>query len=409
MRSLMRTLKSLIMPLLVLAAVIFGASTALSQGWDAGGSIGAEARIFSDDPAFAGQEDGVQTSIILEGDFRWRSADRRHQFVLVPWARIDAVDDARTHADLREGFYRFVGDELTVEAGLIKVFWGVTESRHLVDIINQTDGVEDSDGEDKLGQPAIRLTRQTGWGRLEAYLLPGFRERTFPGIEGRLRGPLIVDTDAPLYEHADQERHVDFAARWSHYLGDWDLGLAAFHGTSREPFFVPSTDGLRLRPVYTIISQVSADVQLTRGAWLWKGEAIVREGQGDTFAAFTGGLEYTFYGVTASGADLGLLVEYHSDGRDNDPSVAPPTAFDNDVFLGGRFAFNDMNDTSLLGGAIIDVENGSSAVLIEAERRLGTHIFVEIEGRFTANIDPADALAAVQDDNAVTLRITRHF
>ncbi len=409
MRSLMRTLKSLIMPLLVLAAVIFGASTALSQGWDAGGSIGAEARIFSDDPAFAGQEDGVQTSIILEGDFRWRSADRRHQFVLVPWARIDAVDDARSHADLREGFYRFVGDELTVEAGLIKVFWGVTESRHLVDIINQTDGVEDSDGEDKLGQPAIRLTRQTGWGRLETYLLPGFRERTFPGIEGRLRSPLVIDTDAPLYEHADEERHVDLATRWSHYLGDWDLGLAAFHGTSREPFFVPSTDGLRLRPVYAIISQVSADVQLTRGAWLWKGEAIVREGQGDTFAAFTGGLEYTFYGVTASGADLGLLVEYHSDGRDNDPSVAPPTAFDNDVFLGGRFAFNDMNDTSLLGGAIIDVENGSSAVLIEAERRLGTHIFVEIEGRFTVNVDPADALAVVRDDDAVTLRVTRHF
>lgn len=85
---------------------------------------------------------------------------------------------------------------------------------------------------------------------------------------------------------------------------------------------MPATDGLRLLPVYTIISQVSGDVQLTRGAWLWKGEAIVREGQGDTFAAFTGGLEYTFYGITASGADLGLLVEYHSDGRDNDPSVA---------------------------------------------------------------------------------------
>ncbi|WP_291843067.1 hypothetical protein [Maricaulis sp.] len=405
----MRTLKSLIMPLLVLAAVIFGASSALSQGWDTGGSVGLEARLFTEDPAFDGQEDGPQSSIIFEGELRWRSGDRRHQLVLVPRLRLDAVDDERSHADLREGFYRHVGDAFTLEAGLIKVFWGTTESRHLVDIINQTDSVEDSDGEDKLGQPAIRLTRQTDWGRLEAYILPGFRERTFPGREGRLRAPLVVDTDAPIYENDDEERHVDLAARWSHYIGDWDIGLAAFHGTSREPGFVPSADGQTLRPLYAIISQVSADIQLTRGAWLWKGEAIVREGQGDTFAAFTGGLEYTFYGVTASGADFGVLAEYHSDGRDSDPAVAPPTAFDNDVFLGGRLAFNDMRDTSVLGGAVIDVENGSSAVLIEAERRFGSHIVVEVEGRFTVNIDPADALASVRRDDAVTLRVTRHF
>lgn len=409
MNAVLRTLKSLIMPLLVLAAVIFGASTALSQGWDLGGSAGLETRLFTDSPAFDGQEDGSQNSLTIEGDLRWRSEDRRHQFVLVPRLRLDAVDDARSHADLREGFYRFIGDDLTIEAGLIKVFWGTTESRHLVDIINQTDSVENSDGEDKLGQPALRLTRQTGWGRLEAFILPGFRERTFPGREGRLRAPLVVDTDAPIYEHADEDRHIDLAARWSHYIGDWDLGLAAFHGTSREPGYIPSADGTSLRPVYAIISQVSADIQLTRGAWLWKGEAVIREGQGDTFAAFTGGLEYTFYGVTRSGADFGVLVEYHADGRDSDPAIAPPTAFDNDVFLGGRFAFNDMHDSSVLGGAIIDVGNGSSAVLIEAERRFGTHIVVEVEGRFTVNIDPADALASVRRDDAVTLRVTRHF
>lgn len=405
----LRTLRSLVLPALILMAVVgLAHATAHAQDWDTGGSAGLETRIFLDDPAWPGQSDDVQSSIILEGDFRWRSEDRRHQLVVVPWARIDSTDDERTHADLREGFYRYIGDTFTLETGLIKVFWGVTESRHLVDIINQTDLVEDSDGEDKLGQPALRLTSQRDWGRLEFFVLPGFRERTFPGRDGRLRGPLPV-TQAPLYEHADEERHVDLAARWSHFLGDWDVGLAAFHGTDREPVFAISDSGDSLHPLYRIITQLSADVQLTRGPWLWKGEAIVREGQGDTFGAFSGGLEYTFYGITASGADFGVLAEYHLDGRDSDPAIAPPTAFDNDIFLGGRLALNDINDTAILGGAVIDTENGSTAALIEAERRFGSYIFLELEGRFTLNVDERDALFPADRDDALTLRLTRHF
>ena len=41
--------------------------------------------------------------------------------------------------------------------GAAKVFWGTAESRHLVDIINQTDAVEDIDEEDKLGQPMVKV------------------------------------------------------------------------------------------------------------------------------------------------------------------------------------------------------------------------------------------------------------
>ena len=48
--------------------------------------------------------------------------------------------------------------------GVGKVFWGVTESQHLVDIINQTDLVENIDTEDKLGQPMLETTWLQNWG-----------------------------------------------------------------------------------------------------------------------------------------------------------------------------------------------------------------------------------------------------
>jgi len=44
--------------------------------------------------------------------------------------------------------------------GINSVFWRVVESNHLVDILNQTDLIEDIDGEEKLGQPMISLSTQ---------------------------------------------------------------------------------------------------------------------------------------------------------------------------------------------------------------------------------------------------------
>ena len=91
--------------------------------------------------------------------------------------------------------YLHIDDGWDLTAGFDKVFWGVMESSHLVDYINQTDAVEDVDGEDKLGQPMLHLGLQRDWGDLNFFYLPYFRERTFPGRHGRLRAFLVVDTD----------------------------------------------------------------------------------------------------------------------------------------------------------------------------------------------------------------------
>ena len=84
---------------------------------------------------------------------------------------------------------------------------------------------------------------------------------------------------------------------------------AAFSGTSREPRFAPSGDVSSLRPVYDQIDQVGIDLQYTKDAWLWKLEAIVRDGSSHSFAAAVGGFEYTRYQVRGSSADVGLLLE----------------------------------------------------------------------------------------------------
>ncbi len=391
-----------------------GAAAQDTSSWRDGlafsASVGAESRIFFNDPASPRQfSDVTQNSLILNGDAAWESQDRRHFVYVSPFARLDDRDDERTHFDLREAYYQWAGDAFEARVGVGKVFWGVTESRHLVDIINQTDLVENIDEEDKLGQPMVELSTLRDFGEFTFYILPGFRERTFPGPRGRFNLPLPVVDEAAEYESSAENRRVDVAARYSHYFGDWDVGLSVFHGTSREPRFLIAPEGDGFIPFYDVITQAGADVQYTQGPWLLKFEGIVREGQGDVFAATVTGFEYTFFGVTDSGADLGVLAEYLYDGRDEDPAVAPFTVTQNDLFAGARLALNDAQDTSVLAGGVADLETGAMALQVEAERRVGQNWFAEVEGRFFVNVEDDDPISTFARDDALILRLTRYF
>ena len=286
------------------------------------------------------------------------------------------------------------------------MFWGVTESVHLVDIINQTDFAGDIDGEDKLGQPMISFTFLRDWGEVSAFVMPYFRERTFAGADGRVRSPLLVDTDSSLYGSSMEERHVDLALRYSHYIGNVDIGLNAFSGTSREPRFVPSSDGQSLLPVYDQIDQLGVDLQYTKDAWLWKLEAIARDGYSHTFAAAVGGFEYTLYQVSDSSADVGLLLEYQYDGRNE---LEPVTVANNDLFVGTRLALNDVQDTAVLAGFSYDIDTGETFANVEAERRFGKGWFAELRVRAFSGAKPGDSTYFLQKDDYVQLNFSRHF
>lgn len=399
---------------------------ARAEGIEFGGEIAGELRLFPSEGRYPGQFERFQPSLVLEPDLRWSSADGAHAVVFLPFARLDGQDGERTHFDIREGYYRYVADAgWSLTLGLAKVFWGRAESRHLVDIVNQTDAVEDIDEEDKLGQPMANLALVGDWGKVDLFVMSGFRERTFAGKRGRPRFGLVIDTDEAIYEADARRKAPDFAIRYGRAAGDWDFGVSAFYGTSREPRFAVDPAAPRLVPVYDRIFQASLDAQLTTGAFLWKAEALLREGQGDLFFAAVAGFEYTLYQVFGSGADLGLLAEYHYDGRDdgfriesfsNGPlagpapvAEAPFTIFDNDVFAGARFALNDVQDTALLAGLVIDAEDGTIAASAEASRRIGQRWTAEIEGRFFGNVDPGNIADAFRDDDFVTFRLTRYF
>ncbi|MEM9555957.1 MAG: hypothetical protein AAGC60_17000 [Acidobacteriota bacterium] len=414
-----------VVPSLVVAACVALAWLAAAPGaaaagdgdgarWEWSGFAGFELRGFASSGVFDGQDDDVTASVVLEPEL-YRELDNGDALIARPFLRLDSADDERSRLDLRELYWQRVGDGWELDIGLRKVFWGVTESVHLVDIVNQTDAVEDPDGEDKLGQPMIRLGLTRPWGRLQLFVLPVFRERTFAGTDGRLRPRLPVDTDAARYESSAEESHVDVAVRYSRVVGAVDLGVSYFRGTSREPLLVVEDGGgtPTLVPLYLQIDQVGLDVQATLDAWLLKLEAIGRwsttedsavPGFGD-HTALAAGFEYTLFDLAGRGADLGLLAEYLWDER-GDRATTP---FADDLFVAARLALNDVQSSELLAGAIVDLDSGAVFVTVEGSRRLGDRFELELRLGTFSGAEPLDPLAAFEADDYLQLTLKRYF
>ena len=384
---------------------------------DLSGRIELEPRGFMQSPAHPGQNrHGL--SLAVQPELYHEFDDGRQSLLFSPFVRLDSADDERTHFDVRELLYQRVFDAAELRIGIGRVFWGVTESYHLVDVINQTDLVENIDREDKLGQPLVNLTLIRDWGAVDLFVLPGFRERTFPGREGRLRSEPFIDTERATYESGAGRQRIDYAVRWSHAIGDFDIGVAHFRGTSREPRLLPECEDGRsalstpcnpstvvLAPRYEVVNRTSLDVQATRDATLWKLEALHESGQGDTYVAWVAGFEYSWFGINESGMDLGLLVEHLFDDRGGNA----PHPLEDDVFAGMRLAFNDEEDTALLAGVIVDMEGDATNLTFEASRRVGDDWKVELEARIWTGVANDDPMSPLRDDDYLQLTLSRFF
>jgi hypothetical protein len=159
-----------------------------------------------------------------------------------------------------------------------------------------------------------------------------------------------------------------------------------------------------LAPHYDLIDQSGVDAQATLDAWLLKLEAIVRRGQGSTFFATTAGIEYTLYQAFDSAADLGLICEYHFDGRD---AGAPPTFFDEDLMGGARLGFNDADDTSLLAAAIVDLTTRTTLASVEFASRISEGWRLEIEARFLPFVANGSQEAAFEREHVIAIKLQR--
>lgn len=385
--------------MLTIVLVLLSIGNANAQ-WSKRGDLRFQVQAFTDNSLTTANQ-SFNASVSGSAEFN-RNIGENGTLTISPFFRVDQHDDERTHVDLREFIYSHSFENWELNIGLGKVFWGVAESNNLVDIINQKDAVEGLSPEHKLGQPMINALLLKDWGEISLFVLPGFRERTFAGADGRPRGFFAVDTDNAAYESDSENAHVDFAARISGAYNEWDIGAHVFHGTARSPILnFPA-----FTPFYYQVTQVGLDVQATLESWLLKSESVYRSGKFiDDHTQLVNGFEYSFYGVAESDIDIGLVAEWLFDERGDQAD----TVFQNDVLIGLRFALNDEQSTTALLGVITDLDKGGDVFTAEATRRLGDSFTLTAEAYIWANADEDPILSQLQQEDYLQLELGYFF
>jgi FimV-like protein len=352
-------------------------------------------------------QSNISASLLQE--WYWQSADETDSFTFSPYFRVDQRDPERNLIDVRQAFWLRVGSGWELKVGVDQVFWGVTESQHLVDVINQTDLVDNIDGESKLGQPMLQYNIFGDWGTLQTFLLPYFRERTLAGPDGRLRLPLPLLPDEALYQSNREQRHLDWALRYAKQIEQLDLAWSYFQGTSREPGLVPLGNSGYYTPYYPQMKQVGLEGQWIVDSWIWKLESIYRDYQQSPlghFYAATAGFEYSMVGVMDTDYDLGWLLEYQYDSR----GLAATGPGQRDLFLGTRLAWNDEAGTELLFGFVQDLDDrGSRSGMLEASTRYNNNLRLRLDAWFFQTHRPDQPIWWFRRDDYIQLGIDYYF
>ena len=360
-----------------------------------------EDRIFMHSGLYEGQKQNF-LSIAAQPEYYLNWNDGKYSFKATLFGRWDQYDNHRTHFDIRELYWQGVFGRHEVSVGLKEIYWGVTESAHIVNIINQTDVVESFDGEAKLGQPMVHYSYESKVGIFDIFLMPYFRTITYPGEKGRLRTPIVLEGDEFPFESKQGKYHPDVAVRWSNYIGVFDIGVSYFYGNGRQPLV---SDIQQFEPFYGLVHQTGLDLQATTGPILWKFEGIYNKNSIKNYTSLAAGFEYTFSNVDGNGLDIGILSEYLFDSRDE----LTIGSMEDDLFTGFRLAFNDINDSQVLAGAIYDLKYSSQVYSIEASRRIKEFYTINLEGRFFHDVAPKEFLYFIRDDSFFKLAVTRYF
>ena len=348
----------------------------------------------------------AHTIVSLLSDWSWQNEDGSQHFQLTPFLRWQQRDSTSNLLDLQQAYWRYAASNWEFKAGSDIVFWGVSESQRLVDVINQVDMVGGVDMEARLGQPMLSFKGWNSAGTLELYLLPYFRERLFADPAGRLTAPWPVEHDSAIYESSDDRRNLDFALRWSQRFSSLDLGLSYFAGNSREPLLIAQPAQQQLQPYYFQMQQFGVDAQYVAGDWLWKLESIYRRSGPQEFVAATAGYEYTRVGVFNRSWDLGWLAEYQYDSR----GVRASVTGQNDIFVGWRLALNDVAGSEILFGVLQDLDRSHShSARLEASMRLNNSLRLRLNAWLFQADDVSDVLYNLRRDDYLELSLDYYF
>ncbi|QEW22487.1 hypothetical protein LA6_004712 [Marinibacterium anthonyi] len=416
----------------ILAAglVALGApGAAVAQDFTYGGSFETTLRYYPEDGLLPGEtEQGFAP--IINGEFNTRT-ELDFGTVVFEVSGLYNTETGEGYADIPRGYFQYFGEGWDVLVGSNIEYWGVSESTHVVDSINQRYVIDQTVDYISLGQPMVNLNLGVGFNStLSLYGLLYFRDRAQPNAATRFRSPFLMSNADAVYEEGNG-RNLDFAARFrtsfSALGGGMDLAVSFFDGTNRAPSTLPNVcvlpggafdrancadlvyadlEGVKAIPYYAKLRRYGLESVYSRGDLQLTFEAAVSQSLDETYYSTITGAQYSFGGIGPTGDTIVAVMEYLHDNRS---IIQPLTIYDDDVFFGFAYSGNDVNGTAVRGGMYYDVNTDAKIYTASWSRRIGDALRLEVAGFSVNSGGTGDPIAFAQDDDFLQVSLAYFF
>ena len=318
-------------------------------------------------------------------------------------SKIDHTNRTYLRFDELYGTYDFEDDQIMIGKNIR--FWGALEVRNITNSFNSDELRDDPFESDKLGSWNATYTHYTESGEFSAIVKFYEQSRAmsaFPYVYYYFPQniPIMPNVELPLiYNDSLNTEKSEF--RPSVYLkysgstdSDYPLDYAIVfeNGYDSQRYYTTNmaadSKSMQTNENAYLVNKISTFNTLVVGSTLVKLEAlytdVISDAEISDYMHIGFGVEHTlnqFYGD----ASLGLIAEYyyyHTFDSSKRGDLELFELFQNDLFLGLRYSFNQENDASIIGGTILDTEYNEQVYYVKYETRIADIFKLNLDYRF---------------------------
>lgn len=362
--------------------------------------------------------------------------------------RVDELDSTRNITYLEEFKVEkvFGGEEDYIFTfGFEKYNWRATEVFSAVDVVNSRNYDGALEDTEKFGELTVGFKKIFDGANLSVLVFPRTMKNYIPGGASRLGvGVEVQDsyfTNGAL--NSSDEEQLQYAVKYDQFSSWGDLSLFfTSHYDRHTPIFgnrnyvldptralcgleVCPEDGTLNTPYYFEVWDYGFYTTIPWEEWIFKSEFLKREFVEDiTIGTFTGedsqkdyeqvtlGLEYLK--SFESGKDLRLIAEMSKIFGVENSYARRRFIFQNDLYLGGQYLFNNSKDTTVDFGIIYDLTRdiNENIYLLTYESRLEKGWKVNASVRYIdakKTTDYPQGLEIFEDDHQAQLSLSYYF
>lgn len=311
----------------------------------------------------------------------------------------------RTFLRVDELFAKYDFEDDQIMFGKNIRFWGALEVRNITDNFNVTDLRSDPFETDKLGAWNATYTHYTDSGELAVIVKFYEQDRKMAGfpyvyyffpetvpVSPGVELPFIYDKKLKTEKSATRPSiFLKYSGSTdTDYAFDYSIILENGYDSQRYYTQETSADGTYIQTNENayLVNKIITYNTLVVGSTLLKLEAVYADViDNDIISDYYHlglGVEHTITQAYKE-ADLGLLAEYYRYGTledDKRGDLGLFELFQNDLFLGFRYSFNDGNDASIIAGVILDLEYEEEVYYLEYEARLMDMFKINFDYRY---------------------------